>query len=173
MRDNILSSIRRLQLCFPGPKAELAMKPYQFKRTAPPRIFEPEEGDCAWCNASPIPSCRKKYCSTDCVSSLYIWTAPQSPTAKGFILIERQDFACAACGLDWSYDVKKRMDIARHYRHKEKFSYGYLMNNTGHLLQVDHIIPIHLGGDGIGLGNVQVICAGCHLRKSASERKKK
>lgn len=53
----------------------------------------------------------------------------------------------------------------------DKVTYHSTVFNTGSELQVDHILPISHGGDGIGLKNIQVLCAGCHKRKTKEERK--
>jgi len=36
-------------------------------------------------------------------------------------------------------------------------------------LECDHVIPVHKGGDFWDMGNLQALCRGCHIRKSASE----
>ena len=37
-------------------------------------------------------------------------------------------------------------------------------------LEVDHILPLHLGGTN-DLGNLQALCRGCHISKSSAERR--
>ena len=37
-------------------------------------------------------------------------------------------------------------------------------------LEVDHIVPLHLGGTN-DLGNLQALCRGCHISKSSAERR--
>ena len=36
-------------------------------------------------------------------------------------------------------------------------------------LEVDHIIPLDLGGAPWALSNVQVLCVGCHIAKTRAE----
>ena len=37
--------------------------------------------------------------------------------------------------------------------------------------EVDHIQPLHLGGAEYDLANLQVLCTGCHIRKTAGENR--
>ena len=48
---------------------------------------------------------------------------------------------------------------------------GYRCQKCGKAgrLEVDHVIPIHRGGDVWDAGNLQALCRGCHIRKSAGE----
>ena len=38
-------------------------------------------------------------------------------------------------------------------------------------LQVDHIRPLSAGGDTYGLENLQTLCVGCHIAKTAQENR--
>lgn len=38
--------------------------------------------------------------------------------------------------------------------------------------EVDHIVPLHRGGDPWALDNLQVLCRGCHIRKTARENRR-
>ena len=40
-------------------------------------------------------------------------------------------------------------------------------------LECDHILPIDLGGDAFDLDNLQALCRGCHVSKTARERRQK
>lgn len=48
-----------------------------------------------------------------------------------------------------------------------QFSNGLLVSD----LEVDHIVPVHLGGGGCWLSNYQILCHHCHKEKSIAERK--
>ena len=37
-------------------------------------------------------------------------------------------------------------------------------------LEVDHVVPLEAGGEPWALENLQALCAGCHIRKTAAER---
>ena len=41
---------------------------------------------------------------------------------------------------------------------------------TTAVAEVDHIVPIRLGGDPYDFNNLQSLCKSCHARKSAKER---
>ena len=36
-------------------------------------------------------------------------------------------------------------------------------------LEVDHVVPLHRGGDAYGMANLQALCVGCHVAKSRRE----
>ena len=38
--------------------------------------------------------------------------------------------------------------------------------------EVDHIEPLHQGGDPWALDNLQVLCRDCHIRKTAAENRR-
>ena len=37
--------------------------------------------------------------------------------------------------------------------------------------EVDHVVPLHLGGAALDPNNLQAICRGCHAAKTASENR--
>lgn len=39
-------------------------------------------------------------------------------------------------------------------------------------LELDHVTPLHRGGDEWDAANLQALCRGCHLAKTASERER-
>ena len=49
---------------------------------------------------------------------------------------------------------------------------GYRCRSCGKagVLQVDHIQPLHVGGEPYGLENLQSLCVECHWNKSWAER---
>jgi 5-methylcytosine-specific restriction endonuclease McrA len=66
--------------------------------------------------------------------------------------------------------LKDYPDYAKKYKMEDGLvSYFQIGDNTGDRWQVDHIIPIHNGGAGVGLSNVQVLCVECHKKKTARE----
>ena len=51
---------------------------------------------------------------------------------------------------------------------------GYRSELSGHAgkLEVDHIVPLHRGGDPYDLANLQVLTRAEHIRKTAAENRK-
>ena len=49
---------------------------------------------------------------------------------------------------------------------------GYRCRTCGRAgrLEVDHVRPIHRGGDMYDLSNLQVLCVRCHIDKTRAER---
>lgn len=143
-----------------------------------------DEKLCVWCLKNRLTGRQQKYCGFDCKMSCFIYANPQDDYAKAWVLINKQNCACAACGLSYEDLIIKGVNRmikrveewrinAKKYGWKEilEIQYGAIVDNTGHIIQVDHIIPIFKGGAAIGLQNIQVICSGCHMVKTASERR--
>ncbi|MFV8250231.1 HNH endonuclease [Bdellovibrio bacteriovorus] len=105
-------------------------------------------------------------------------------------LIHKQQFACAGCGVSFEDQIRTRIRriwerenalgaiifvqrtrVIRDESHPEsKVSYYQIGDNTGHIHQADHIIPIHKGGAGIDPRNLQILCVPCHKAKTIKER---
>jgi hypothetical protein len=131
---------------------------------------------CKWCEARAIDDARAHYCSDACRVSADIWARPQSPAAKAFVLVFKQDGVCTFCGLLWRDELALRILEGAERCKRAGFSLGRELlwrvgYNTGDLWHVDHIVPIHKGGVGVGPANIQVICVGCHRRKTAGENR--
>lgn len=136
-------------------------------------------GFCCWCNVAPVVRPMRRYCDTVCRQSADLFTYPQSPSAKAYMFIELQDCVCHDCGEDFSYEWAAKLERlhqinADHVRdgwrkHLEPVTYHQMGYNCGDRWQVDHKIPISEGGDGVGFHNCRVICAPCHMKKSARE----
>lgn len=58
-------------------------------------------------------------------------------------------------------DLKQRTSIVTY------FQIGY---KIGSLFHLDHCKPLFMGGDGIGIHNVQILCVPCHKTKTIKER---
>ncbi len=122
---------------------------------------------CVWCNVKPLVGRQRRWCSKDCKESGFIYCNPQSPSARAWVLINLQDCACRACGVSHEDLVLKRLE---RLKTSWPLSYHLIGYGAGDVIQVDHIVPIHRGGRGFGLGNVQVICVACHMKKTIRER---
>lgn len=117
-----------------------------------------EKGLCKWCMEK-VDNTRKKYCSKNCKDSAWAFFYPQKYGYK--YLSERQGGRCAHC----NYCFEDRLKKVVYGSHGEK----YERDDMG---DVDHIIPIHQGGEILGIENHQLLCRECHLKKSANERRK-
>lgn len=172
-----LDLIDRFTLVEPGPNGQALIKKSVGVRYLNASDLPRIEGRCAWCEINPIESTKRgaaqvKYCSDDCRRSLSIMFSPQSPGTRAFILIERQACACAGCGLSIEDEMA---EVARRWSQLnkgEKLSYhqvGYGMWKIPTKFEVDHVQPLHRGGLGVCLNNVQVLCIKCHKRKTRME----
>jgi 5-methylcytosine-specific restriction endonuclease McrA len=188
-REQALTFLEKVEFRVPGPAALESLRPSLGKRQA--NLGDLKQADpkvCAWCNSNPIQKGRRKYCSPDCLFSAETYCRPQSPQTKAWLFIHRQSCACSACGLSFEDQVIRRIqrklddhrEAEKHWKlwnpkkpypfhNVTYYSVGY---GTGEQWEVDHVVPLHKGGIGIGLENVQVICTKCHRRKSGRERSK-
>lgn len=141
----------------------------------------PKLAVCCWCNENVIKPPKRRYCSDTCKESAFMFCTPQHPQAKMFILTQLQDCTCPGCGEIFDDQLLERIDREwKHIQDMKKIGYWKDINevslwrlgqNTGHIWQVDHVVPIFRGGSGIGLENVQVLCVKCHTKKTIRERK--
>jgi 5-methylcytosine-specific restriction endonuclease McrA len=179
-----LDLIESFEFVEPGPTARYKMLD-RSKRAFIMANLKKIEPDmlCAWCNARPIDTKPRKYCKDRaCLDSALVYCIPHSPKARMYVLIYRQSCACAICGLSYLEEIEKR---ARRLKERNDelqakwpdknytgkvplYQVGY---NWGAMMHVDHTIPIFKGGDGFGFENIQIVCASCHMTKTARERK--
>ena len=57
--------------------------------------------------------------------------------------------------------------FARRVREEERY---ICAECGGYGREVDHIVPLHAGGELMDRENVQVLCRGCHIMKTERER---
>jgi hypothetical protein len=156
----------------PGPIAQSKIELHRGKRWMNLSELKVINRICKWCETGQIADARRHYCSPKCQDSADLWCRPQSPAAKAFVLVFKQDGCCTFCGLSWEDELCKRIDESRRRYSPDPTGRTLLWRigyGTGDLWHVDHVIPIHKGGNGVGLDNVQVICVKCHFRKTAKD----
>jgi hypothetical protein len=165
----------------PGPEAVDRIKGSASQRIAALSNLIVRDGRCAWCNTEPIPTKRHKYCGRDCQTSAYLFCYPQAPESKAWRLIHRQSCACAGCGESFEdlilERIRRRFELQQ-ARAREwnlpiptDLAYFQVGEGLGHLLHLDHIVPLFRGGVGIGFENTQVLCVPCHEKKTIAERR--
>src|SRR5690606_12121096 len=168
----------------PGPRAKAYLEKRRSARHGRLSDLKVVDGICKWCEPAPVKSKQsgfRLYCGRDCSESAAASMSPQKPTAKAYILIVRQSAACARCKEDFSEQLDAIIwknlthwidDLKiRPVRDDDTIDLWVLGRDNGHIWQVDHIVPIHKGGIGVGLDNVQVLCVDCHHRKTAEDRR--
>lgn len=178
-----LTLVRPIEFIQPGPQAREVLKRATGQRRQNLSGLAVHDGKCVWCNSSPIIPPRKRYCSDKCPQSGLMFCNPQNPDVKAWLLVQMQGGACSFCGIDWEDELVKRIqDWYRHNEHRKQYfngndkfqdtrvTYFQIGYGTGELWEVDHIVPIHKGGMGVGFDNVQVICKACHRSKTALDR---
>lgn len=126
---------------------------------------------CAWCLA-PLTGRRYKWCSKACGDSAFAWANPQSEYGLAHLL-HRQDYSCAGCAHNWHPLANSLMGtrgIAKAHN-VAQFSMRFMkslkrQSPKGTKPEVDHVIPVALGGATLGFDNHQAICTQCHKAKT-------
>ena len=143
---------------------------------------------CLWCGSKRFKKGRRRYCREDCTDSATAYCFPHSVSSKAFVFVELQGCNCKFCGENFEdlIDAFIPKEVERRRRrnkegpklfsqftplplHVDFFAIG---NHISSQFDLDHVVPIHKGGAGIGFDNVQVICKKCHKIKTARDRKK-
>jgi hypothetical protein len=136
--------------------------------------------NCVWC-LSVLPGKKQKWCSAACIASALAWAQPNGSHGLR-VLLYRDGFECANCQfsyrslfLDAFRKVRRRNDF-RFPRIKSK-RIEKLIKSFRRLVptnirpEVDHVIPVSLGGQTLGFENLQILCRQCHKVKSKKDTK--
>lgn len=153
-------------------------------RTINLRDFTAVERDgkrfCFWCNQKELKGRKdKKYCTPKCKRMTWAWSNPQGLEMLPHLLIAH-DYKCKCCSYDWR-------PLAEDLNGKYWTSYAdlseecsprlvrLLKNRTpdGRHIEVDHILAISLGGLGLDLANLQILCYSCHKNKTKADAKER
>lgn len=134
---------------------------------------------CAWCGENRV-SGNRKYCNDACRDNCYAFIAPQKEYGLEYHL-QTQDFKCADCKFDYRQTMdkmntayKKRglkgwdecdIEASPYYFSRLKYRVE-IEHGRNKKPEVDHIVPIALGGDPVGFDNHQVLCYDCHKNKT-------
>lgn len=126
---------------------------------------------CAWCYKNKLRKGRRKWCSDKCADSAFITMNPQILQSAHEILL-RQDYKCNKCQFDYKTLLKQEsLENLNLYTtlFTIKCKVARLNKNNELLPEVDHIKPIALGGQALGLDNHQVLCRQCHKTKTKQD----
>lgn len=94
--------------------------------------------------------CDAKYCSNDCSWDFYVRNNWRLLRIK---IMRRDRFTCQQCG-----DRRSRVKINERYRRN---------------LQVDHKVPLCMGGREFDEENLWTLCIACHMEKTRMELKER
>jgi 5-methylcytosine-specific restriction endonuclease McrA len=87
------------------------------------------------------------------------------------MLLDKQNKKCANCGYDWTdvYDESLK-NLPKYNNHGEQLkALIWQRNQQDNLPEVDHIVPIGMGGSGFLHSNLQVLCKACHKEKTKKD----
>ena len=124
-------------------------------------LFPNIEGFCACGCGQPLPAkgTRTRYATSECsryCNYIYNILAGKTPTIKYYVdAIAGDAYACMSCSEVTTWETAK----------KKKHSFGAEITH-----EIDHIVPVILGGGGCWLSNYQQICVTCHISKSAQDK---
>lgn len=136
--------------------------------------------NCIWC-LSKLTGNRYKWCSETCIHSALAWGRPSGGHGLYELLI-RQDFSCAVCKFLYKSYMENALNKANIHK---GYLYPRMRSRKIDILvkifkraipkdfspEVDHTVPIWLGGQAIGLDNHQILCRQCHKIKTSKESK--
>lgn len=147
------------------------------------RLRPVHDGDmplCCWCNVNKVQGGRIKYCSDECSDTALIVSSSRNHGLRAYILIELQQCACKICGESFERDIISRIMATKNMNDRyaelnpgkdSRVTYYQVGDTLGRMLHIDHTVPIGMGGHGTDLANLQVVCVGCHKKKSMAEHK--
>ena len=98
-------------------------------------------------------------CSVDCTKNFWA-EHDKSISWQGQRLkaLKRDNYTCQKCGIKYS---KMYKDIdGKEIEYEDEGG-----------LQLDHIIPVSIGGDSLELDNLQTLCVKCHINKTKEDMK--
>lgn len=138
---------------------------------------------CAWCGIRELRRNRRKWCSKGCTLCALAWAQPSSPYGLR-VLLYKYDFKCAHCNLSYRShfkDAYARIKNKTYFRFPRRKcdSIKYLIKVFRRLVprnirpEVDHIVSVAIGGQTLGFENVQLLCSGCHKKKSKKDTKER
>lgn len=88
-----------------------------------------------------LPKGQRKYCGSECWGDWFSKVPhPISWAQIRLAVIQRDNYTCQKCS-----------------------------NHNLHEAEVDHIVPVSMGGDNFDLENLQTLCHECHARKTAED----
>lgn len=175
MKPEVLNLLEPATLVPPGKETQEVLDQTK-RRYVALSTLKNIDGKCCWCNSKKVEPPLRRYCSSECSYSASFRAQPQNPKVKIWLLIHRQGFACRFCGLLFEEEIEQRIQRKYFYNKDHgwlengKVSYFSVGYGTGHLWEVDHIVPIHKGGRPLDLDNLQVICTSCHKKKTLLDR---
>ncbi len=144
-----------------------------------PRLRRFVKGECRYCGGV-VPKPRRSWCSAECVEEFQIRAWPQHARLR---VEERDHGICATCGCDtdkiqriahWvirdaDEGVGTWQDVLQAREGAHQFLRDLGFSALRSLWDVDHILPVDLGGGSCGLMNLQTLCRPCHKTKTAQQ----
>lgn len=136
--------------------------------------------NCVWC-LKLLQKNKQKWCSEVCARSALAWCAPCRNHGLR-VLLFRDDFKCSSCEFNYRpFFLKAYRKIRNMWYFRNPRMPSYRIENLikafrkllprEFRIEVDHIVPISLGGQGLGFENVQLLCSKCHLKKTKIDNK--
>lgn len=142
-------------------------------------LLDRQPRECTWCGGDV--GKRRTWCSDDCVTAFHLRCSSQHQMNH---VLKRDGGICRDCGIDtvaserefktawalvqndygYSYSQYSKPMLAM----KEQFGYG-----RGRWREVDHLIPVVLGGGLCSVDNLRLLCGQCHARETASLARKR
>ena len=132
---------------------------------------------CRYCTTRECTPPRRTFCSADCIHQWRLRTRPSYAKACVF---KRDRGVCAVCRVDTKLLAAELwaegLESGRAHQQRLLVLHGISRNRKvwarklgGNLWDLDHVIPVALGGGECAEDNYQTLCIPCHRLKTAQQ----
>ncbi len=143
-------------------------------------LLDRSKGQCTWCGGH-VPKGRRTWCSDACVTAFNLRCSPQHQTA---FVMKRDGGICRVCGRDTVASEKQYREAWAAV--KDQYGYAYSQYGKAQLAlkakfgfarggwrEVDHEVPVILGGGLCTVDKLRLVCGCCHAELTAGLAKKR
>lgn len=147
------------------------------------------EKKCRWCglDVHRLSPKRRTFCSDECVHE---FSLRSSSSYMRQYIAKRDKYKCQICGLDckgflrhlhqWVKEKMAGIAYSEWSKRRKEFETEYFAqhgmewvntNNRSTFYDIDHVVPVILGGGQCGEDNLRTVCLSCHRKETAKLRK--
>lgn len=135
-------------------------------------LLDRRKGQCTWCGQQ-VPKGSRTWCSDACVQEFKLRCCSQTQARH---VLKRDAGICQECGRDtieaeseferrWAEEKKNHGVFFSQYKDAMKDLQTELGFARGSWREVDHIVPVVLGGGLCGVDNLRLLCGKCHAKE--------
>ena len=137
-------------------------------------VLPQRTGKCLFCGKDlSFDKRRKSYCSTEHMDAYYKMFVYEESTKHQIFV--NDNYKCVECGFnprEFSKELEEKFPFSypaekNFWKKRIAFIESRGFSNNAAYLEIDHILPIKMGGDPLDPNNQQTLCYPCHKKKSA------